>query len=69
MEKLGRPTVTVITTAFETAARLRAGILGMGELRIVAMPHPLASKSSDEVKAIAAAIVSNIIVGLTGGGR
>lgn len=61
--------MTVITTAFETAARVRAEILGMGELPIVTMPHPLASKSADEVKAIAETIVDSIVQGLTESGR
>ena len=41
----------------------------MGELPIVTMPHPLASKSADEVKAIAETIVDSIVQGLTGPGR
>ena len=68
MEKQGRPTATVITTAFATAARVRAGILRMGELPIVAMQHPLASRSQAEVTAIAEAIVGDIVRGLTGRG-
>lgn len=56
--------MTVITTAFETAARVRAGILGMGGLSIVPMPHPLASKTAAEVNAIADSIVESIVQGL-----
>ena len=61
--------MTVITTAFETAGRLRAGILGMGALPIVAMQHPLASKTASEVKAIAETLVESIVQGLAGGSR
>ncbi len=58
--------MTVITTAFEKAARVRAQILGMEKLPIVSMQHPLASKSAGEVKAIAEQIVGAIAQGLAG---
>ncbi len=58
--------MTVITTAFDKAARVRAQILGMGAMPIVTMPHPLASKTAGEVKAIAETIVESIARGLTG---
>jgi len=54
----------VITTAFDKAGRVRAQILGMSDLPIVSMQHPLASKSADEVKAIAEKIVGAIVRGL-----
>ena len=56
--------MTVITTAFDKAGRVRAQILGMSELPIVSMQHPLASKTAAEVKAIAEAIVGAIVQGL-----
>ena len=56
--------MTVITTAFEKAAHARAQILGMEGLPIVAMQHPLASKSAAEVKVIAGEIVGVIAQGL-----
>ena len=56
--------MTVITTAFEAAARLRARVLGMGEHPIVVMQHPLASKTVSEVKKVAEAIVEGIVQGL-----
>ena len=58
--------MTVITTAFDKAARVRAQILGMSELPIVPMPHPLASKTAGEVKVAAEAIVEAIVRGLAG---
>ena len=56
--------MTVITTAFEKAARVRARILGMETLPIVAMQHPLASRTAAEVKVIAERIVEGIAQGL-----
>ena len=58
--------MTVITTAFEKAARVRAKILGMEALPIVVMQHPLASKTVAEVKVIAERIVEGIAQGLVG---
>ena len=54
----------MITTAFEKSAHARAHILGMENLPIVVMEHPLASKSAAEVKAIAAQIVDGVAQGL-----
>lgn len=56
--------MTLITTAFEKAAQARAAILGMPALPIVVMPHPLASKSAAEAKAIAASLIESIAKGL-----
>lgn len=56
--------MTVITTAFEKAAHARAHILGMENLPIVSIAHPLASKSAAEVKAIAGEVVGAIAAGL-----
>lgn len=58
--------MTLITTAFEVAARARAHILGMEEHPIVVMRHPLASKSPAEVTTIAEEIVESIAHGLLG---
>jgi hypothetical protein len=58
--------VAVITTAFDKAARVRAQILGMAAMPIVPVPHPLATKSAAELKAVAEAIVESIAQGLTG---
>ena len=66
IEKQGRPTVTVSTTAFSVAGRARAQILGMGELPIVAIVHPLASKTESEARVAAEAIVKRIVQGLAG---
>ena len=61
--------MTVITTAFDRAARVRAQILGMAAMPIVPVAHPLATKTAAEVKATAEAIVASIAQGLTGAAR
>ena len=54
----------MITTAFEVAGRARARVLGMEGHPLVVMPHPLASKTAAEVKAIAETLVERIANGL-----
>lgn len=54
----------LITTAFDTAARARARVLGMEAHPIVAMKHPLASRKQDEIAAIAESLVEPIVLGL-----
>ena len=55
----------VITTAFEGAARARLGVLGMKNHPIVAMRHPLGTRTPEELRGIAAEIVEAIAHGLT----
>jgi len=55
----------MLTTAFETAAHMRAKTLGLGGHPLVVIPHPLASKTEAEVKVIAADMVESIVRILT----
>jgi hypothetical protein len=55
----------MLTTAFEVAAQLRAKTLGLEGHPLVVMPHPLASRTEAEVKAMAADLVDVIARGLT----
>jgi hypothetical protein len=57
--------VTVLTTAFETAAAARAGVLGLPDHKTVIVPHPLASCTPPEVHAMAVAAVDRVVAGLT----
>jgi hypothetical protein len=59
--------VTIITTAFEVAAKARARVLGMQQHPIIVVKHPMASKTEAEVKVMAAEIVQRIVDGLTQG--
>lgn len=63
-EKHGRPAVTVITTAFATAATARASVLGLPDHPTVAIEHPLASRVPAEVDALAAAVAAAVAAGL-----
>jgi hypothetical protein len=64
MEQHGRPAVTVVTEAFETAAVARAAALGLAGHPRVAVAHPLASRRADEVKQMAVAAAASVAAAL-----
>lgn len=57
--------MSLITTAFETAAKARARVLGIEGHPTVVMPHPLASRTQAEVAELAEALVHRVAGGLT----
>jgi hypothetical protein len=64
IEQHGRPSVTVVTEAFETAAAARAAALGLPDHPRVAVAHPLASRRGDEVAKMAAAAAATVAAAL-----
>lgn len=54
----------MVTEAFETAASMRAGVLGLPEHPTVAVAHPLASRTQAEVHEMAEAAVTRVAAGL-----
>jgi len=56
--------VFILTTAFVTATNARKRVLGMENQTIVAMKHPLASRSEADLSAIAAEMADTIAAGL-----
>jgi hypothetical protein len=64
-EKEGRPAVCVVSTAFELAAHVRARTLGMKDQPIVLVPHPVATRSVDEIRALADQLAPGIVLALT----
>ena len=64
MEQQGRPAVTVVTEAFETAAVARAAALGLPDHPRVIVTHPLASRRSDEVAKMAATAAGAVVAAL-----
>jgi hypothetical protein len=64
IEKQGRPAVTVLTTAFETAAAARAGALGRPDHRTVVVQHPIASLMPSEVEKMAIDAVARVAAAL-----
>ena len=53
VELLGRPTVTLVSEPFEQLVHLEASSLGLPDLSIFTVPHPMATLSEDELHAIA----------------
>ena len=64
MEQQGRPTVTVVTEAFEAAAVARAAALGLPDHPRVTVAHPLASRRGDEVVKMAASAAASVAAAL-----
>ncbi|MBA2555914.1 MAG: hypothetical protein H0V12_00970 [Chloroflexi bacterium] len=60
MEALGVPATVVITTPFQGLAASFAASRGAPGYPVVAVPHPLASKSSEELRRIAADMADRV---------
>jgi hypothetical protein len=56
--------VTVLTEAFQAAAKIRARTLGMPDHPTVVLEHPMASKTHAEIQAMAERFVAAIAGGL-----
>ena len=61
LEKAGIPTVTVCSNRFEVLARATAKGLGMADLPLVIVPHPIGGISAEEVTAKADGILDKVI--------
>ena len=62
--KRGKPTVTICTNRFEALARATAIGMGMPNLPLVIVPHPIGGISPEEVKMKADSIIDNVIARL-----
>jgi alkanesulfonate monooxygenase SsuD/methylene tetrahydromethanopterin reductase-like flavin-dependent oxidoreductase (luciferase family) len=65
-EDHGIPTATVISAQFVDAARAQARALGADDYRTVVVPHPIQTRTRDEVRALADAAYEAIVNRLTG---
>ena len=61
LEKSGKPTVTVCSNRFEVLAKATAAGLGMPNLPLVVVPHPIGGISAEEVIAKADSILDKVI--------
>ena len=64
LEKAGKPTVTICSNRFEILARATAGGLGMKDIPLVIVPHPVGGISPEEVEAKADVILDKVIARL-----
>jgi hypothetical protein len=61
--------MTVVSTAFETLARAEAQAMKMAGLPILVVPHPVGSRSPEELRAWGEGLVAGCIDALTTGPR
>jgi len=66
-EDRGIPTITVISTEFQRAARAQADALGAHHHRPVTVAHPIQPLTRDEVRALADEAFDGIVARLTRG--
>jgi len=67
LEALGVPVAVLCTTPFMNAGAAHARLLGLPELRIVDVPHPMVSLTPAEVRVRAEAIVDAVAARLLRG--
>jgi hypothetical protein len=65
-EQAGRPAVLIASSVFAQAASDQAELLGAPDLRRVLVSHPVQDRSDDELTAMAAGAVQEILAALTG---
>jgi hypothetical protein len=66
LEKLGVPSVTIVTAPFEPAARAVARSQGLPDLPLVIIPHDYLEEDDDRIRAKLTAVLDDIIEGLFG---
>ena len=59
------PTVTFCTQPFRTLAQVRRDTLGLPQLPIVFLPHPMMTRSREEIEALADQVLSEVVERLT----
>jgi hypothetical protein len=64
LERAGTPAVVVTTTAFETLAHHEAHTLGMEDLPLLVIDHPLGGEPPERVAAKAAHAVTQLLARL-----
>jgi hypothetical protein len=61
LERAGIPAVSICTTAFRITAEAMARSLGFPGYQYVTVPHPIASRTQEEIDEIAAATLPEIV--------
>ncbi len=65
-EELGLPSAAILTEPFRATGRMMAELQGFAQYPFATVPHPVASLSVDEVKALADAVTATVERLLTG---
>jgi len=66
LEMKALPTVTFCTQPFRQLATVRRASLGLPELPLIFLPHPMMTKTADEVGRLADAALAEVVQHLTG---
>jgi hypothetical protein len=69
LQRSGTPALVVTTTAFETLAHHEAYTLGMGELALLVVDHPLGGEPPERIADRAARAVTQLLARLEDPGR
>lgn len=67
MEKLGIPTVTIATTAFEAMARSEMQKYGAEKMSLVVVEHPIAGRSEEAIRSMADKVFPDLLKAATQG--
>jgi hypothetical protein len=65
VEKLGIPTVTIATTAFEELAKATMQGQGISEMALVVVEHPIAGRSQEGIQKMVDAAFPDILKAAT----
>jgi hypothetical protein len=60
-EKTGIPAASIVTDVFEVTGRAMAEQWGLPSYKFLAMPHPIANLTEDQLDQRARAIVSDVV--------
>ena len=66
LERRGVPTATFVTQAFEAYARGLTRMQGMAVLPVVVIPHPVAARPAEELRAKVRAVYADVQAALLG---
>jgi hypothetical protein len=64
-ERRGVPTVTIVSQLFEVVSGFEAASQGLPDLPIVVVPHPVATRSPEELELVGMSIADQIAKALT----
>lgn len=65
MEVRGVPCVTVTSSVFTTLAEHEAKAFNMPDLKLVQVPHPVATRPDEELRELAAGLLGPVLAALT----
>ena len=69
IETHGVPTITFCTHPFRTLSNVRRSSLGLPELPLVFLPHPMMTKTAAEIEQLADQVLAEVVQQLTGAAK